>query len=421
HHKNDLLNQQTTEQTPDAYDLDLTRDTNDTPVVVASPDVVVSPLVGRLNRVFRRGVDRLNRVFRRGVDRRGDARLRRVVDDPDSGRYDRDGNYCSSRSTTDIASFFNIIAMNSNDISKLLRTKPHQYVVKDYVSKNATSSCWSTFGVPAEVINEQDKEFKIIEGFTSCKKCFATFVFCSGSKETGTKNLSDHKCSTKDINQPTLHEVVEKKIVASPHRDELIDSIATWCATRIRPFQCVEDPGFIIVSQMLLDIGSRYGRSLVGKVKAENLLPCANTIKRRIQSLAEITRAEVSARLVAAGGRGELAFSSDLWADRYKKQTYLGMTAIFIENSAIHNIDLCCREFLYSKKSAANVSKSIDAVLNEFNVQQYRKSAFFIIDRGSNLKAALLPNQIIYCTTHRIHSILRDTFSVSQSTTTDTT
>ena len=76
------------------------------------------------------------------------------------------------------------------------------------------------------------------------------------------------------------------------------------------------------------------------------------------------------------------------------------MTAIFLENSAIHNIDLCCREFLYSKKSAVNVSKSIDAVLNEFNVQQYRKAAFFIIDRVLNLKAALLPNQIIYCTTH---------------------
>ena len=97
--------------------------------------------------------------------------------------------------------------MNSSDISKLLQTKPHRYVVKDCMSKNATSSCWSTFGLPAEVINEQNKEFKIIEGFASCKKCFATFVFRSGSKGTGTKNLSDHKCSKKDINQLTLHEV----------------------------------------------------------------------------------------------------------------------------------------------------------------------------------------------------------------------
>jgi len=75
---------------------------------------------------------------------------------------------------------------------------------------------------------------------------------------------------------------------------------------------------------VLLDIGSRYGRSLIGRVKATKLLPCANTIKRRIQSLAEVTRSQVSERLVAAGGRGELAFSPDLWTDRYKKRTYLG-------------------------------------------------------------------------------------------------
>jgi hypothetical protein len=91
------------------------------------------------------------------------------------------------------------------------------------------------------------------------------------------------------------------------------------------------------------------------------------------------------------------------------------MTAIFMENSAIYNIDLCCREFLYSKKTAQNVSKSIDVVLEEFNVQQYRKSAPFVIDRGSNLKAALLPNQIIHSITHRIHNILRDTFAGKRS------
>ena len=113
------------------------------------------------------------------------------------------------------------------------------------------------------------------------------------------------------------------------HRNELIDLLASWYATNIRLFQCVEDPGFIIESQVLLDIVSCYRRSLTRKVKAEDLLPCANTIKRRIQSLAEITRAEVSTRLVAAGSRDKLAFSPDFWTDRCKKQSYLGQN-IFV-------------------------------------------------------------------------------------------
>ena len=98
----------------------------------------------------------------------------------------------------------------------------------------------------------------------------------------------------------------------------------------MRPFNCVEDPDFVNVCQVLLDIGARYGRLPTGKVKAENILPCANTVKRRIQSLAGITRSEVTTRLVAAGARGELVFSPDLWTDRYKKQTYLGMKGAFI-------------------------------------------------------------------------------------------
>ncbi|CAF5107615.1 unnamed protein product, partial [Rotaria sp. Silwood1] len=206
--------------------------------------------------------------------------------------------------------------MNSNDITKLLQTKPHKYVVKDYTAKKSSTSCWSKFGLPAEIIDEKTNEFKIIDGFASLKDYFTTFVFRSGSKGTGTKNLTDHNCSNKDVNQPTLHEVIQEKTISDIHRTELIDSIANWCAINMRPFHCVEDPGFIIISQVLLDIRARYGRLPVGKVRAENILPCANTVKRRIQTLAGISRSEVATRLAAAGARGELAFSPDLRTDR---------------------------------------------------------------------------------------------------------
>ncbi len=92
----------------------------------------------------------------------------------------------------------------------------------------------------------------------------------------------------------------------------------------MRPFQIVEDLGFTNVSQVLLNLGTRYGRGIHGKIKGEKILPCANTIKRRIQKLAEIARSELIPRLSSAGARGELAFSPDLWTNKYRKQTYLG-------------------------------------------------------------------------------------------------
>ena len=135
----------------------------------------------------------------------------------------------------------------------------------------------------------------------------------------------------------------------------------------MRPFNRVEDPRFITVSQVSLDIGDQYGRLPTGKVRIENILSCANTVKRRIQTLAGIIRSEVTTRLAAAGACGELAFRPDLWTERYKEQAYLGMKgtfynvkhiyfiftgmmAIFTESSVINTIDLYCREFSYQKK-----------------------------------------------------------------------
>ena len=92
------------------------------------------------------------------------------------------------------------------------------------------------------------------------------------------------------------------------------------------------------------------------------------------------------------------------------------MTAIFMEDFTVYTVDLCCREFPYEKKSAENISKLIDNILNEFSVQRYRRSAMFIIDRGSNLKAAFAPDQIVHCVTHRINNVLRDTFTGKRHT-----
>jgi hypothetical protein len=87
------------------------------------------------------------------------------------------------------------------------------------------------------------------------------------------------------------------------------------------------------------------------------------------------------------------------------------MTAIFVEDFIVHTVDLCCREFLYQKKTAENVSKSIDTILEEFNIQRYRKSSTFVMDRGSNLKAALSNEDTLHCIVHRIHNVLLDTFT----------
>ncbi|CAF1682710.1 unnamed protein product [Didymodactylos carnosus] len=67
-------------------------------------------------------------------------------------------------------------------------------------------------------------------------------------------------------------------------------------------------------------------------------------------------------------------------------------------------------DFYMRKKTAENVSLSIDNLLHEFNLRLYRDEIPFVIDQGSNLKAALHDNQITHCYWHRLNNILKDTF-----------
>ncbi|CAF1355574.1 unnamed protein product, partial [Didymodactylos carnosus] len=92
------------------------------------------------------------------------------------------------------------------------------------------------------------------------------------------------------------------------------------------------------------------------------------------------------------------------------------MTAHFVHEFESHSVDLGCRGFLYEKKTAENVSLSIDNLLHEFNLRLYRDEIPFVIDQGSNLKAALHDNQITHCYWHRLNNILKDTFKKQQNT-----
>ncbi|CAF4406112.1 unnamed protein product, partial [Rotaria sordida] len=53
-----------------------------------------------------------------------------------------------------------------------------------------SSICWEVFGFPAKKL-ENTKEYKKIDGFTSCEKCYETFSYTS---TTGTRNMLSHSC-----------------------------------------------------------------------------------------------------------------------------------------------------------------------------------------------------------------------------------
>ncbi|KAJ8374747.1 hypothetical protein SKAU_G00053270 [Synaphobranchus kaupii] len=68
------------------------------------------------------------------------------------------------------------------------------------------------------------------------------------------------------------------------------------CSQDLRPFAMVEGQGFINVAQELLDIGSKYG----GSILAEDVLPCARTVSRHVEGEYDKVKSDVVEELKQA-------------------------------------------------------------------------------------------------------------------------
>ena len=62
--------------------------------------------------------------------------------------------------------------------------------------------------------------------------------------------------------------------------------------------------------------------------------------------------------MINAAKQGVLTISPDLWSDKFKQNSYLGLTAHFVdENHVLHEIDLCCEPYNEINKRADSVLK----------------------------------------------------------------
>lgn len=89
---------------------------------------------------------------------------------------------------------------------------------------------------------------------------------------------------------------------------------------------------------------------------AENILPSDRTVKNELVKMAGDIRNKIKDTLVKAAQNKSLSISPDNWTDNYRRITYMGATAHFIDDSQHYqSIDLFCIEFRETKKTAENI------------------------------------------------------------------
>lgn len=69
-------------------------------------------------------------------------------------------------------------------------------------------------------------------------------------------------------------------------------------------------------------------------------------------------RLSLKDRLIDAVVNSGLCISPDIWSDKYRKISYLGATAHFVDRHYVyHSIDLFCTEFTAKVKTGQNIMK----------------------------------------------------------------
>ena len=101
-----------------------------------------------------------------------------------------------------------------------------------------------------------------------------------------------------------------------------------------------------------------YSLDAFHNVNENDAVPSRWVVKREIARQANEMRQQLGVTLKNAAKEGVLAISPDLWSDKFKQNSYLGLTAHFVdEHFAVHSIDLCCEPYNEINKRADCVRK----------------------------------------------------------------
>ncbi|CAF5117932.1 unnamed protein product, partial [Rotaria sp. Silwood1] len=194
---------------------------------------------------------------------------------------------------------------------------------------------------------------------------------------------------------------------SSEKKKTLTSLIALWICQNIRPISIVEDEGFLNIIQQCLS----WNGGPFNNINGNDILPSRSTITREINRQANDIRERLGVILRKGAKQECLAISPDLWSDKFKQNSSLGLTAHFVDDQHIlHSIDLCCEPYNEIDKTAGNVLKSITAALSRFGLDQLIDKITFVCDCGSNLRKALEDYQVVHCFPHRLNNVLKRTF-----------
>lgn len=279
----------------------------------------------------------------------------------------------------------------------------HEYERKS-VNK-IKSKVWQSFSLVFDKRTD-----KLIKNYVRCHKCSN---FCAYNGET-TSKLLKHKC--KDHGQPTINDFISNSSKISAHfsKNEITairDAAVEFIVKDIRPFYAVEGDGLQSLIKTIAKISRNHPN--LSDTDIERLIPSRKVVRSRVDDKGieahEMIKTDLARAIETTGG---FCCMIDLYSDRYKCNSYLGIVAKLniIEENEIHQ-----REYVLNldtvkcdKKTGEEIRRELIRVLAKFDLTEKHmiENITWITDRGGNIRVALEDCERLNCFAHLINNLV---------------
>uniref|UniRef100_A0A0A1WZI3 Transposable element Hobo transposase n=1 Tax=Zeugodacus cucurbitae TaxID=28588 RepID=A0A0A1WZI3_ZEUCU len=271
--------------------------------------------------------------------------------------------------------------------------------------------------------------------YVICSNCDKIFKFGKGASSS---NLKKHVCYKRQISEKTASTTIPKKrkrykrrlsaesdaepmmklslvSVSEQMHEDVLEHCVRYICRDLQSPAAVNGSGFKELARCLVEVGVKLGTV---NFTIEHILPQADTIASRLQSLHVSERETFVDNLRPIIERGMCAGTLNIWTNHKQQRSFAILTVHYIDAEwQLQSQILCTTEVEYCEESAAvmqrtaeHIIAAIEAKFDELNLERdLLEKISFATDQGSNMTRALL-NRKSNCNTQLLNTILQHAF-----------
>lgn len=260
----------------------------------------------------------------------------------------------------------------------------------------------------------------IVKDKVACIHCYHVFDR-NDIRIYGTSNLRRHVCllninnnqHDEQINNEDTHKTLKCRIGNENNR-KLTEAQLMFVARDVQPMTALHGVGLIQLLAVFTAIGSRLGA--LTRAQCDSILFSRHLMSNKIKEYGyKIITQCIKPKLFAIALQTAISFTVDEWTDKYSNQSYLGITAHFVDPKGILNDRTIALEHLPPghRHTGAFLMKFIKGTMEKYGLrnllQQIPQKFVFVSDRGSNIRYALdnlIFDNRVSCFAHFINNLV---------------